>query len=129
MSSSGEGLAAARAQEVAAVDLGSNSFHMLVARARGDEIQVIDRLRDSTRLAAGLDEERKLSPQVQERALACLERFGQRLRHIPPSQVRAVGTNTMREMQGGEAFLAAAEVALGHEIEIISGVELSLIHI
>lgn len=123
MSSFGDGLAAARAQEVAAVDLGSNSFHMLVARARGDEIQVIDRLRDSTRLAAGLDEARCLSPQAQERALACLERFGQRLRHIPPAQVRAVGTNTMREMQGGEAFLSAAEAALGHEIEIISGVE------
>lgn len=111
------------AQEFAAVDLGSNSFHMLVARAQGHEIQVIDRLREPVRLAAGLDEQRHLSPDVQARALACLQRFGQRLRQIPAAQVRAVGTNTMRKMYEGDAFVAAAEAALGHEIEIISGVE------
>lgn len=108
---------------VAAVDLGSNSFHMLVARAHGSELQVIDRLREPVRLAAGLDPDRRLSADSQQRALDCLRRFGQRLRNLPPERVRAVGTNTMRKLKRGTDFHAAAEVALGHGIEIISGVE------
>lgn len=110
--------------EVAAVDLGSNSFHMLVARAGdGGDLHVIDRLREPVRLAAGLDAQRRLSPQAQQLALDCLKRFGQRLRGIPAERVRAVGTNTMRRMKDGGAFIAAAEAALGHDIEIIAGRE------
>lgn len=108
---------------VAAVDLGSNSFHMLVARAHGAELQVIDRLREPVRLAAGLDPDRRLTVDAQSRALACLQRFGQRLRNLPPERVRAVGTNTMRKLKRGADFHAAAEVALGHRIEVIAGVE------
>ena len=109
--------------DVAAVDLGSNSFHMLVARANGDDLQVLDRMREPVRLAAGLDVDRRLSLPVQRRALACLERFGQRLQGLPASHVRVVGTNTLREMHRGEDFVAAAEAAIGHDIEIIAGVE------
>jgi exopolyphosphatase/guanosine-5'-triphosphate,3'-diphosphate pyrophosphatase len=109
--------------EIAAVDLGSNSFHMLVARANGNELQVIDRLREPVRLAAGLDADKKLSGEAQARALACLQRFGQRLRQVQAKHVRIVGTNTLRRMKGGKDFLAAAETALGHNIEIISGFE------
>ncbi|WP_206675540.1 Ppx/GppA phosphatase family protein [Solimonas terrae] len=115
--------ASTRAQEFAAIDLGSNSFHMLVARREGDKLQVIDRLRDSVRLAAGLEADRRLSPLVTERALACLRRFGERLRGIPGSQVRAVGTNTMRKLKAGSDFVATAEAALGHPIEVIAGAE------
>ncbi len=110
--------------DVAAVDLGSNSFHMMVARASGDgELQVIDRLREPVRLAAGLDADKRLRPEAARRALTCLERFGQRLRGIPPERVRVVGTNTLRRMKKSAEFIAAAEAALGHPLEIISGVE------
>lgn len=109
--------------EVAAVDLGSNSFHMMVAHDNAGRLEVRDRLREAVRLAAGLDDRRRLSPDAQARALACLERFGQRLRGIPRQRVRAVGTNTLRRMQDGAAFILAAERALGHPIEIISGLE------
>jgi exopolyphosphatase/guanosine-5'-triphosphate,3'-diphosphate pyrophosphatase len=109
--------------EVAAVDLGSNSFHMLVARESAGQLQVLDRLREAVRLAAGLDAQGRLSPAAQARALECLSRFGQRLRGIPRERVRVVGTNTLRRLQHGEAFLAAAERALGHPIEVISGLE------
>lgn len=115
--------AQARAQEFAAVDLGSNSFHMLVARADGEGLQIIDRLREPVRLAAGLDGERHLAPAVAQRALDCLNRFGERLRGIPAAQVRAVGTNTMRKLRRGDAFLEGAEAALGHSIEVIAGPE------
>jgi exopolyphosphatase/guanosine-5'-triphosphate,3'-diphosphate pyrophosphatase len=112
-----------RTKEVAAVDLGSNSFHMIVARLDGTDLQVIDRLRESVRLAAGLDSDKRLKPEVAQRALACLQRFGQRLAGIPRAQVRAVGTNTMRRLKRGAEFHVAAETALGHSIEIISGLE------
>lgn len=105
------------------MDLGSNSFHMLVARAKGADLQVIDRLREPVRLAGGLDEKRRLTPDAEERALACLERFGQRLNNLPGERVRAVGTNTMRQLNETSGFVARAERALGHSIEIISGVE------
>jgi len=109
--------------DVAAVDLGSNSFHMVVAREAGGQLQIVDRLREPVRLAAGLDAGGRLDGAAQRRALDCLSRFGQRLRGIPPSRVRAVGTNTLRRLSDGGAFVVGAERVLGHEIEIISGVE------
>jgi exopolyphosphatase/guanosine-5'-triphosphate,3'-diphosphate pyrophosphatase len=112
-----------RSAEVAAVDLGSNSFHLVVAREQGAELQVLDRLREPVRLAAGLDAEKKLSKDAQERALSCLERFGQRLAGTPRDRVRVVGTNTLRKLRKSPEFLKAAEKALGHAIEVISGVE------
>lgn len=108
---------------LAAVDLGSNSFHMLIARVVDGEPVVIDRLREPVRLAWGLDEKRRLSAEARERALAALERFGQRIRHIPPHRVRAVGTNTLRKARKGERFLEEAQRALGHTIDVISGRE------
>lgn len=108
---------------VAAVDLGSNSFHMIVARIADGELVVVDRLRDTVRLAAGLDTRRRLNTEVQARGIAALERFGQRLRSVPANGVRAVGTNTLRSAANAEEFIAAAEAVLGHGIEIISGLE------
>jgi len=108
---------------LAAIDLGSNSFHMIVARPLDRDFQVIDRLKEMVRLAEGLTDDGDLQPEVAARALACLERFGQRLRGMPPGSVRAVGTNTLRQLRPGQGFVAQAEQALGHPIEIIAGRE------
>jgi exopolyphosphatase/guanosine-5'-triphosphate,3'-diphosphate pyrophosphatase len=110
-------------EQVAAVDLGSNSFHMIVARAAPGELVVLDRLREMVRLAAGLDRSRRLSAEAQARALTCLERFGQRVRHLPRRAVRAVGTNTLRSAHNAAEFVSRAEEALGHPIDTISGIE------
>ncbi len=110
-------------QTVAAVDLGSNSFHMIVVSLADQQMQILDRLREQVRLAAGLDQRKHLSAEAQARALACLERFGQRLRDMPQGSVRAVGTNTLRSAHQTSGFLHAAERALGHPIEIIAGRE------
>ena len=107
----------------AAVDLGSNSFHLVVARVVGDEVQVVDRLRERVQLAAGLDEHERLSEAAQMKALACLQRFGQRLDAFHPEHVRVVGTSTLRRASNAEPFRALAEAALGYPIETISGVE------
>ncbi|MFP4606768.1 MAG: exopolyphosphatase [Thiohalospira sp.] len=109
---------------LAAVDLGSNSFHMIVGRVTEGELVIVDRLKEMVRLAGGLDPEtRELDAETQERALACLERFGQRLNHLPPSGVRAVGTNTLRSARNAGDFRSRAEAALGHRVEIVAGME------
>lgn len=108
---------------VAAVDLGSNSFHLLVAQTGDSMLHVLDRLQEMVRLGGGLDKNNRLTPAARARALACLARFGQRLRGLPRGSVRAVGTNTLRRLRKGDTFLVAAERALGHPIEIIAGRE------
>jgi exopolyphosphatase / guanosine-5'-triphosphate,3'-diphosphate pyrophosphatase len=108
---------------LAAVDLGSNSFHMVVGRYSHGQILILDRLREMVRLGAGLDEHGRLSREAMDNALACLERFGQRLNTVRAESVRVVGTNTLRRAKRKGAFLDRARVALGHPIEIISGIE------
>ncbi len=108
---------------LAAVDLGSNSFHMVVARYSHGQLVILDRLREMVRLAAGLGDSGRLDDTATERALRCLERFGQRLRAMRADSVRVVGTNALRRAKRKRWFLERARAALGHPIEIISGLE------
>src|SRR5450631_53928 len=108
---------------LAAVDLGSNSFHMVVARHSDGQLVILDRLREMVRLAAGLGDSGRLDDAATERALRCLERFGQRLRAMRADSVRVVGTNALRRAKRKRWFLERARAALGHPIEIISGLE------
>ena len=107
----------------AAVDLGSNSFHLIVARYAQGQLVVIDRLREMVQLRAGLTTKNLLDDEVQLRALDCLSRFGERLRGVDAAHLRVVGTNTLRNIHDGGAFLRAASHALGHSIDVISGIE------
>lgn len=108
---------------LASVDLGSNSFRLMVARREGDELRPVDRLREVIRLAAGLGADGELDVEKRAQALDCLARFGQRLSSVPACRVRAVTTNTVRQMHAPLKFLKAAEHALGHVIEVVSGRE------
>ncbi|MDH5823788.1 exopolyphosphatase [Luteimonas sp. RD2P54] len=108
---------------LAAIDLGSNSFHMVVARYTLGQLRIVDRLRETVRLGEGLDGEGGLQREARQRALGCLSRFGQRIRDIPPQRVRALATNAVRQLAAPQAFLVPAEDALGHAIEVISGRE------
>jgi exopolyphosphatase / guanosine-5'-triphosphate,3'-diphosphate pyrophosphatase len=111
------------AEIMAAVDLGSNSFHMVLARFQHEQLSIVDRLREMVSLASGLTATGYLDDASQERALTCLRRFGQRLRDMHADQVRVVGTNTLRKARNSSAFLLAAEEALGQPVEVISGME------
>jgi exopolyphosphatase/guanosine-5'-triphosphate,3'-diphosphate pyrophosphatase len=108
---------------VAAIDLGSNSFHMIVCKLDNGKLKTVDRLKEMVRLASGLDDKRNLNPETQNKALECLERFGQRIRNFPPGSVRIVGTNTLRTARNSQEFIVKAEKALGHPIDIIAGIE------
>src|SRR5690606_8708193 len=106
---------------LAAIDLGSNSYHMVVARYTLGQLRIVDRLRETVRMAEGLDARGGLVTEVRQRALQCLARFGQRIRDIPPHRVRAVATNSVRRLAAPQAFLMPAETALGHAIEVAAG--------
>jgi len=111
-------------QYIAAIDLGSNSFHLVIARESDQgNIKIIDRVREMVRLSAGLDSHGNLNAHAQQSAIECLQRFRQRLKSIPPDRVRAVGTNTLRAAKNSRQFLELAEQALGHPISVISGHE------
>jgi exopolyphosphatase/guanosine-5'-triphosphate,3'-diphosphate pyrophosphatase len=108
---------------LAAVDLGSNSFHMVVARSVLGQLRIVDRIKEHVRLAEGLDGKGGLSEDAMVRAIDTLERFGQRLATIPRDRVRAIATNSVRALRQPQNFLMPAEAALGHDIEVVSGRE------
>lgn len=96
---------------------------MVIARRVGHDLRILDRVREPICLAAGLDSEQRLTDEVQEAALDCLSRMGQRLRHLDSSHVRAVGTNTLRRARNTREFRLAAKRVLGHPVEVVSGQE------
>ncbi|QWD95584.1 exopolyphosphatase [Polynucleobacter sp. MG-Unter2-18] len=112
---------------VAAVDLGSNSFRMLVAQVvktpSGTQLRPIDTLRESVRLAAGLTDNKLLGNDAYQRGITAIRRFGERIRGFDPANVRAVATNTLRVAKNAPHFIREAEEALGFPIEVIAGVE------
>ena len=108
---------------LAAVDLGSNSFHMVIGRVIGQQVSLLDRLREPVRLAAGLMPDGRLDPDRVEVALGCLERFAQRLRSVDPDRVRVVGTNTLRRAKRARRFVNRARETLGAPIEVLPGAE------
>ncbi|RME26900.1 MAG: Ppx/GppA family phosphatase, partial [Deltaproteobacteria bacterium] len=108
----------------AGVDLGSNSFHLVLGRVEADgRITFVDRVKEAVRLAGGLGTDGRLSEAAVARALDCLGRFGERLAGLPAERVRVVGTNTLRRARDAEDFVDRAEGVLGHRIDIISGLE------
>ncbi|WP_428241243.1 exopolyphosphatase [Gynuella sp.] len=110
-------------ETLAAVDLGSNSFHMIIAHWQNDAPVVIDRIKEPVRLGFGLRDDGSLSDEAVQRAMECLQRFGERLRSVNAGSVRIVGTKTLRSINNASEFLTEAQARLGHPVEIISGEE------
>ena len=96
---------------------------MIVGELRHGQLAILDRLRETVRLAAGLSSEGDLADDARTRAIDCLSQFGERLRDMRADSVRAAGTSTIRRAREDSTFMAEAEEALGHPIEVISGIE------
>ncbi len=107
----------------AAVDLGSNSFHMVIAHLSEGRFRIVDRIKERVRLAEGMDEQKRMSPEAMARGLACLSLFAERLTNIKPDQIRIAGTYTLRRASNAREFVSEAAKVLNHPIEIISGQE------
>ncbi|WP_019676915.1 guanosine-5'-triphosphate,3'-diphosphate diphosphatase [Arsukibacterium perlucidum] len=107
----------------AVIDLGSNSFHMLMVKVVGGSVQVIGRVKRKVRLAAGLNDNLVLSRKAMKRGWECLALFAERLQDIPAANIRIVGTATLRLAQNVKTFLKEAEVILGQKVQVISGAD------
>ena len=110
-------------QLYAAVDLGSNSFHMVIVRVSAGSVHIIGKIKQKVRLAAGLDDNMMLSQESLERGWQCLETFAERLLDIPVANVKVVGTATLRLAKNVNVFLQKAEQILHHKIHVIDGNE------
>ncbi|MFK8256943.1 exopolyphosphatase [Erwinia sp. AnSW2-5] len=110
-------------QEFAAIDLGSNSFHMVIARVVDGAMQVLGRLKQRVHLADGLDNNNVLSEEAIQRGLSCLALFAERLQGFSPANVTIVGTHTLRQAINAEDFLQRAADVIPYPIEVISGHE------
>ncbi len=110
-------------QEFAAIDLGSNSFHMVIARVVNGALQILSRLKQRVLLAEGLESNNVLNEESIARGIACLALFAERLRGFPESNVTIVGTHTLRQAVNAKAFLKLATTVIPYPIEIIAGQE------
>ena len=110
-------------QTLAAVDLGSNSFHLQIARVVNHQLYPLDSLKETVRLGAGVTADRKIEAKTAERAFNALRLFAERLRGLPHEAVRVVGTNALRVAKNAHAFVKEAEAILGYPIEVIAGRE------
>ena len=108
---------------LAAVDLGSNSFHLQIARVVNHQLYPLDSLKETVRLGAGVTHDRKIEAKTAERAFSALRLFAERLRGLPKEAVRVVGTNALRVAKNADAFVKEAEAILGYPIEVIAGRE------
>lgn len=108
---------------LAAIDMGSNSFHMVVARQVHGEIRTLEKMGEKVQLGAGLDENNNLTEEAQQRGLECLSRFAQRLSGMPQEAVQIVGTNALRVARNANQFITRAEEVLGYPVEVIAGRE------
>lgn len=112
-----------RPEHLAVIDLGSNSFHLLVACPDQGGVRFIESLSEKVQLAAGLCVDRRITDDARERALACLGRYAEQLRDIPRDNLRIVGTSTLRTAVNAADFIVAAEQLMGREVEVVSGRE------
>ena len=110
-------------QLYAAVDLGSNSFHMVIVRVVAGSVHIIGKVKQKVRLAAGLDENMLLDQSSLERGWQCLETFAERLQDIPLSNIKIVGTATLRLAANADVFIKKAEKILKHKLNVIDGEE------
>ena len=108
---------------LAAVDLGSNSFHLQISRVVNGQLYPLDALKETVRLGTGVAADKSIEAATAERAFTALRLFAERLRGLPNNAVRVVGTNALRVAKNASAFVKEAESILGYPIEIIAGRE------
>ncbi|MCY7296033.1 exopolyphosphatase [Alteromonas sp. a30] len=109
--------------KVAALDIGSNSFHLVIARIVAGSVQILHRVKQKVRLADGLTENNQLSEEAIQRGLSALEACKESMQGFEPDTVRIVATHTLRLAKNAREFINAARAILPYPVEIISGVE------
>src|SRR5438034_3528625 len=116
---------------IAAIDIGTNSIHMIVVQVRPDQsFEVIDREKEMVRLGAGGLDGRDLTPEAMHTALQVLSKFRRLAESHKVDEVVAVATSATREAENGGEFLRAVTQQTGIRPRVISGTEEArLIHL
>lgn len=109
--------------KVAALDMGSNSFHLVVARIVAGSVQILHRVKQKVRLGDGLGDDGVLSEEAIKRGLDTLSVIAESLQGFEPEHVRVVATHTLRKASNAKEFLKAAKKVFPFPIDIISGAE------
>lgn len=107
----------------AAIDLGSNSFHMVIVRVLAGSVQIVGKNKHKVRLASGLNEHNILQEEAIQRGLNCLTNFAEKLQDIPPENIKIVATATLRLATNANDFVQRAESILKHKLQVITGEE------
>ena len=110
-------------QTFAAIDIGSNSCRLKIARVVQHRLRVVHEDREVTRLGASVFESGVVSPDAMAATLSALKRFYRAVQLHGADKVRAVATSAMRDARNAHAFLAWVKYETGWEVEIISGLE------
>ncbi|WMY94702.1 MAG: exopolyphosphatase [Arsenophonus sp.] len=106
--------------EIVVIDLGSNSFHMIIVRIINHSLQILTRIKKRIHLVNGLNKENKLSEKSMQHAMACLALFAERLEGFPSENICIVGTHALREAININIFLERANMVIPYPINIIS---------
>lgn len=116
---------------IAAIDIGTNSIHMIVVQVRQDlSFEVIDREKDMVRLGAGGLDGRSLTPSAMSTALQTLTKFRRLAESRKVDEILAAATSATREADNGGDFIAEVRRQIGIRIRVISGTEEArLIHL
>lgn len=109
--------------QVAALDIGSNSFHLVVARIVAGSVQILHKVKQRVRLADGLDADGNLTPESMQRGLTTLGVIAESIQGFEPDSVRIVATYTLRKANNARDFIKAARLILPYPIEVIPGTE------
>src|SRR5690554_2279880 len=108
---------------LATIDLGSNSFHLLIAETQEGRLQLVARHGVTVQLGAGLDDANHLDEATLQRALTGLAQFLPLLKQVDRRYLRVVGTSALRAARNRQTFITRAEALLNCRVEIISGEE------
>ena len=116
-------LAVRESTQIAVLDIGSNSFHLVVARIISGTVQILHKTKIKVRLADGLDCHNTLSNEAIERGLQALEVIKTSLAGFAPNSVKIVATYTLRKARNAHQFISEAKQILPYPVEIIAGQE------
>lgn len=110
--------------KLAAIDIGSNSIHLVIVRAvKGQHPEIIDREKEMVRLGAGTLREHRLSKETVERAITTLRRFKKMAEHNGADPIIATATSAVRESRNSDAFIEQVRKEVGLEVQVLPGVE------
>lgn len=105
----------------AAIDLGTNTFHLIIAEQSGNKIAIIHKINEPVKLGEEITKNNVIIPAAFERGLNCLKSFRAAINSHQVDKVRAVATSGIRSSNNGQNFIAAVKQQTGIEIEIING--------